>query len=216
MGSSESKWKPAKYLPYFWLVWSWWPVLRLESDPVGIQRIQRPKKTIEAEILSLATKAFPVDGLCTRPNADNLSDESLLTPEIDCAIVTKEVTACWPTTGKTGEPMFFIVASGTIQVTCFPFRIENETSSRLLQNPQKQDEKYMSDLTLSFSVYTTPSISVICLIQREELFLKNLKSNLSILWSLKFPNSTDFNCTQYSFSNYYTTQKKMNNAIFES
>ena len=86
--------------------------------------------------------------------------------------------------------MFFIVASGTVQVTCFPFRIENETF-RLLQNPQKQDEKYMSDLTLSFSVYTTPSISVICLIQREKLFLKNLKSNLSILWSLKFPNSTD-------------------------
>ena len=132
------------------------------------------------------------------------------------AIVTKEVTACWPTTGKTGEPMFFIVASGTIQVTCFPFRIENETS-RLLQNPQKQDEKYMSDLTLSFSVYTTPSISVICLIQREKLFLKNLKSNLSILWSLKFPNSTDFNCTQYSFSNYYTnTKEDEQRAIFES
>ena len=80
-------------------------------------------------------------------------------------------------------------------------RLENEPR-------KKQDEKYMSDLTLSFSVYTTPSISVICLIQREELFLKNLKSNLSILWSLKFPNSTDFNCTQYSFSNYYTTTKE--------
>ena len=121
--------------------------------------------------------------------------------------MTKEVTACWPTTGKTGEPMFFIVASGTIQVTCFPFRIENETL-RLLQNPQKQDEKYLSDLTLSFSVYTTPSISVICLIQREELFLKNLKSNLSILWSLKFPNSTDFNYSIFFFQLLYNYKRR--------
>ena len=36
------------------------------------------------EILCLASKPFPVDGLCTRPNDDNLSDESPLIPEIDC------------------------------------------------------------------------------------------------------------------------------------
>ena len=90
-------------------------MLRLGSDPAGIPR--NPKWT-PGEILCLASKPFPVDGLCTRPNDDNLSDESPLIPEIDCklkldlvatpsfvetdlilvdflgAIVTKTVTAC--------------------------------------------------------------------------------------------------------------------------
>ena len=44
------------------------------------------RRKTAGETLFLATKASPAGGLCTRPNGDNLSDGSPLTPEIDCKL----------------------------------------------------------------------------------------------------------------------------------
>ena len=63
-------------------------------------------------------------------------------------------------------------------------RLENEPR-------KKQDEKYMSDLTLSFSVYFNfphSATKYICNLPHPKRIVLKLKI---ILWSLKFPNSTD-------------------------
>ena len=55
------------------------------------------------------------------------------------ASVTKEAPACWPTTGKTGEPMCSTAVNGTAVVTCFRFRIENKSKIGASPLPEKKE-----------------------------------------------------------------------------
>jgi len=112
-------------------------VLLLKSDLIGKDlgdllwdlMLMRSLSTIDQQILYHATKLSHVVGPSTTLKEDNLSEEFLLTHEIDCVNVNPITTACWQTTGKTGGPTFFTAGITTVAVTCSRSRIENNPSN---------------------------------------------------------------------------------------
>ena len=70
-------------------------MLHLKSDLIGKDlgdllwdpMLMRSMSTIDQQILYHAMKLSHVDGLCTTLKEDNLSEEFLLTHEIDCKFI---------------------------------------------------------------------------------------------------------------------------------
>jgi len=77
-------------------------VLHLKSDLIGKDlgdllwdlMLMRSMNTIDQQILYHAMRLSRVDGLSTTLKEDNLSEEFLLTHEIDCVNVNPITTAC--------------------------------------------------------------------------------------------------------------------------
>jgi len=59
----------------------------------------------------------------------NLSEEFQRTLEIDCVLAIQRTDVCLQITGKTEEPMFSNAEIVRAVITCFRFRIANNTTS---------------------------------------------------------------------------------------